>query len=169
MENKEGYSSVVISYRLCKTRFNSDPDVIGVELEVDEKPYTVIRVMPSGFIGIYFPGISTQLWIPFSEIRDPSLFDREKSRVFVVGRPRNDAALLIPGLLLGNIGAALLIQVLSKSAATGFISIFIPQISFGRPPAFIVASAIAVLGTMLACYIPTLKIDFEDPLAAIKQ
>jgi len=76
---------------------------------------------------------------------------------------------VIPGLLLGNAAAALIIHIASMSSAMGFVSLFIPRISLWEPFIFVGASAIIGVGTMLACYIPTLKITFENPMTAIKQ
>ncbi|MDR0311764.1 MAG: FtsX-like permease family protein [Acidobacteriota bacterium] len=76
---------------------------------------------------------------------------------------------IIPGLLIGNIGAALIIQILSKSRAVWFIYQFIPQFSLWEPLIFICASAIIGLTTIFACYMPTLKMTFENPMTAIKQ
>ena len=96
IRNEGNYSSVVISYYFWKNRFNSDPDVVGTDLEINENLFTVIGVMPSRFSGIYFPGIPTQLWIPFSSVRvtdSVTLNEREKSSVLIVGRLRDNATL----------------------------------------------------------------------------
>ena len=96
IDNKS-YSPVIISHSFWKNRFNSDPDVIGAYLEINENFFTVIGVMPAKFQGIpLFPGIPTQLWIPFSGLRDIKGIapdDRERSSVFIIGRLRNDATL----------------------------------------------------------------------------
>jgi len=77
--------------------------------------------------------------------------------------------MIVPGLLLGNFGAILSMYILSKSSAMEFISIFIPHISVWEPFILVGISVIIGLVTMLACYIPTLKITFENPMEAIKQ
>jgi ABC-type antimicrobial peptide transport system permease subunit len=77
--------------------------------------------------------------------------------------------IIIPGLLLGNTLAALIMQVVSKTPAMGFIYHFIPRISLWEPAIFIGATAIMGLGTMLACYIPALKISFENLMDAVRQ
>jgi len=53
----------VISEPLWRRWFGSAPDVIGETLRVDDKPFTVIGVMPSEF---QFPGRDTQLWMPIT-------------------------------------------------------------------------------------------------------
>ncbi len=49
----------VISHGLWRTRFNSDPRVIGRGVQLDEQPYAIVGVMPDGF-EIFEPG--TDLW-----------------------------------------------------------------------------------------------------------
>ena len=40
---------IVITHRLWKRHFNSDPNVIGKTLILDQKPATVIGVLPKEF------------------------------------------------------------------------------------------------------------------------
>jgi len=49
----------VLSHGLWRTRFNSDPNVIGRGLQLDEQANTIVGVMPEGF-EIFEPG--TDLW-----------------------------------------------------------------------------------------------------------
>lgn len=51
---------VVLGHRIWKTRFGSDPGVIGGLLELDAAPHRIVGVMPEGF---RFP-ISEDLWVP---------------------------------------------------------------------------------------------------------
>jgi hypothetical protein len=49
-EDVTGGSPVgIISAELWRTRFSSDPDVIGNAAVLDSQPYTIIGVMPTGF------------------------------------------------------------------------------------------------------------------------
>ena len=60
---------VVLSQRLWQRQFNSDPAVLGKVVRLDDRPYTVIGVMPPQF---QFPYRSTsfaepaELWIPLA-------------------------------------------------------------------------------------------------------
>jgi len=54
---------VVLSYGLWQRRFGSDANVIGHNLLLDEKSYTVVGVMPKGFS---FPA-QAEFWIPGSQ------------------------------------------------------------------------------------------------------
>jgi putative ABC transport system permease protein len=60
-EDQAGGSRIVIlSYGLWKSMFNSDPKVIGKNIDLDAASYTVVGVMKPTF---QFP-VGTQLWIP---------------------------------------------------------------------------------------------------------
>ncbi len=57
---------VVLSHGLWQRRFGGDPNVIGRHVQFDERPFTVIGVMPASF---HFPRREVQLWtaMAFSE------------------------------------------------------------------------------------------------------
>ncbi|HEY5079967.1 MAG TPA: ABC transporter permease, partial [Opitutaceae bacterium] len=56
-------ATVVLSHSFWKSKFGSDPSIVGKAIRLNDSPVTVIGVMPEGF---YFPGPSTQAWTPFS-------------------------------------------------------------------------------------------------------
>lgn len=56
-------SGVVLSDELWRTRFNSDPTVLGRTIRIDKLPFVVIGVMPRGF---RFLSQSSKLWTPLS-------------------------------------------------------------------------------------------------------
>ena len=56
-----GAPVVVISYRLWQTHFGGRTDIIGQSMALNEQPYTIIGVTPSGFPGT-FNGLSFDLW-----------------------------------------------------------------------------------------------------------
>jgi predicted permease len=51
----------VISNALWRSRFGSDPRVIGRGIQLDQEPFTIVGVMPPGF-EVFAPG--TDLWSP---------------------------------------------------------------------------------------------------------
>ncbi len=55
--------TVVLSHALWKNRFGADPAVIGRAIRLNDRPVTVVGVMPEDF---YFPGPGTQAWVPFA-------------------------------------------------------------------------------------------------------
>ena len=54
-------SVVVLSYGLWQEMFGSDATVLGRTVLLDNKPFTVVGVMPSAF---RFPSANVQVWIP---------------------------------------------------------------------------------------------------------
>lgn len=68
-DNKPGAPPVVIlSENLWRGYFGADPGIIGTSVNLDERPFTIVGVMPSAF---RFPQLteSEQLWIPL--VQDP--------------------------------------------------------------------------------------------------
>lgn len=77
-EDRPGEDPVIlISERLWRTQFGSDADISGRSIKLDEKPYTVIGVMPARF---QFPSTdntfsdSVDVWVPLA------MTDAEKKR-----------------------------------------------------------------------------------------
>jgi putative ABC transport system permease protein len=66
---------VVISHNLWERRFNSDPDIIGKEIQLSTRPYTIIGVMPAGF---RFPADTskTDFIMPFAPVNADALARR---------------------------------------------------------------------------------------------
>ena len=69
-EDRAGADAVIIiSERLWRTQFASDPEIAGRSIKLDEKPHTVIGVMPSRF---QFPSTdntfsdAVDLWVPLA-------------------------------------------------------------------------------------------------------
>ena len=55
---------VMLSNRLWRSRFKTDPNVVGQSLTLNGKPYTVVGVLPAGFTGPTFSPPEAQLWFP---------------------------------------------------------------------------------------------------------
>jgi putative ABC transport system permease protein len=58
--------AVVISHSLWKSRFNSDPGILGKRVELDRRPFTIIGVMGLEFQGISNPWQASQYWVPIA-------------------------------------------------------------------------------------------------------
>jgi putative ABC transport system permease protein len=78
-EEQPGHDGVVVlSQRLWERRFGSDQNLIGKDIHLDGRPYTVIGIMPRNFD---FP-LTAELWVPMA-LKPEQLNDR-KSRMFMV-------------------------------------------------------------------------------------
>ena len=85
-EDREGFGSVVVLSRsLWERQYGKDPKILGKSIKLDEKPYTVVGVMPASF---RFPSDGA----PFSERADlwlpetfPSSRLKDRTMEFGVG------------------------------------------------------------------------------------
>lgn len=88
-EEQPGKASVaVIGYGVWTRRFGNDPKVIGQNIELNGKPYTVIGVLDKK---IMFPG-GAELWAPL-ERTDKTAADHKSFSLEVLGRLKPGAAL----------------------------------------------------------------------------
>ncbi len=83
-ETQPGRNSVaVLSYAFWKSRFGSDPGVLGRQIDLDQHAYTVIGVMPKT---MQYPSTG-DLFLPFAPA-DAQLSNRIDHNYLVVGRLR---------------------------------------------------------------------------------
>jgi putative ABC transport system permease protein len=62
-EDEPGRSQVVVlRHAFWQTRFGGDPQIVGKEILLDDKPFEVVGVMPEGF---EFPYEGGEMWVPF--------------------------------------------------------------------------------------------------------
>ncbi len=59
--------AALMSYRFWRRRFGSDPDVVGRKLILNNKPVTVVGVLPESFDfgSVFAPGTSIDIFIPW--------------------------------------------------------------------------------------------------------
>jgi putative ABC transport system permease protein len=61
-EDQEGRGQVVVlSHDFWRSRFAGDPNTLRQTITLNDRPYTVVGVMPPGFA---FPSARTQVWVP---------------------------------------------------------------------------------------------------------
>jgi predicted permease len=88
---------VVISGRLWQRRFNSDPSVVGRKVTLDDRPYTIIGIMPERFQFPYnsssvmdgaLPETRTDVWVPSPSLPPlPNNVPRRRARVTARVKP----------------------------------------------------------------------------------
>ena len=89
-QEEERYGSgnvVVLSHTLWEHQYSGDPNILGKSVKLDEKPFTVIGVMPASF-RFPFDGMPlsemAELWVPLAF--EPELLSPEnRTREFGVG------------------------------------------------------------------------------------
>ena len=85
-EFSPGRSDVlVLTHRFWKDRFGGDPSLVGRQVTVNGRPFTVVGVMPAG---IEYPGSQYALWTPLPTPRTAELppVNRSSHYLQVVGR-----------------------------------------------------------------------------------
>jgi len=81
----------VISHSLWQRRFNSDPELIGKTITLNDQSLTVIGIAPPQYTGM-MRGLSAEIWVPVMMM--PAL-DRAGDRILT----RNDRGLVLVGRL----------------------------------------------------------------------
>jgi putative ABC transport system permease protein len=78
---------VVLAHSLWTERFGADPSVVGRTVTLNDRPYTVVGVMPEGFRGLSY---EAEAWIPsmmIGVIGEPSMLERRGNRwIGAIGR-----------------------------------------------------------------------------------
>lgn len=148
---------VVISDSLWRSRFGSNPHVLGKELLLDAQPYRVVGVMPAGFA---FPhdtenvdtiGTTTDLWVPW--IMTP------QERASRDDNPGNAIGRLRPGVSLRQAQAEIATITArfpppfqqQHQKAAGVVRAFDQEITGGSRHPLLVFMAAVLLVLLIAC------------------
>ena len=76
-------SEAILSYPFWRTHFGSNSSVVGTKVELDQRAYTVVGVMPKG---MQYPSVA-DVFLPFAPTQD-QLADRSARNYLVIGRLR---------------------------------------------------------------------------------
>ena len=90
-EDQRGSTVVMLTWSVFQRRFAGDPGIVGRQIHLDSKPYTVVGVLPSWFT---FPSADIQVWVPYKSDASAEMLqhhDWHQSRV--VARLRPDVTL----------------------------------------------------------------------------
>ncbi len=99
-----GEPAVVISDSLWHRAFNHDPSLVGKQIWLTDRSYTVIGIAPPHFRGLQ-PGVPTDLWLPVTtEYQTEELGDRNNREFELLGRLRSGATPAQAQVELGLIG-----------------------------------------------------------------
>jgi predicted permease len=90
-EDRPGNTVVMLSWSVFQRRFAGDAKIVGRQVHLDGRPYTVVGVLPSWFT---YPDVGIQLWVPYqtnSTLEFLQHHDYHQSQV--VARLRPDVSL----------------------------------------------------------------------------
>jgi putative ABC transport system permease protein len=116
-EDKPGTSVATLSYALWKSRFAGSSSVLGKQIVLDEKPFTVIGVMPADFA---FPVGEPSADLYTTMAVESDNFPRRDARFLrVIGRLRDGSSLAAASVENSEIAAGLAMQYPDTNAHIG--------------------------------------------------
>src|SRR5579859_746583 len=69
-EDRPDGSAVMLTWNLFERRFGGEASIVGRQIHLDGKPYTVVGVLPKWFT---WPDAKVQLWVPYASGLPPEL------------------------------------------------------------------------------------------------
>ena len=69
-EDRPDGNSVMITWNLFQRRFGGEPSIVGKQIHLDGKPYTVVGVLPKWF---NYPNAKMQLWVTYASGLPPAI------------------------------------------------------------------------------------------------
>lgn len=90
-EDRVDANAVMLTWSFFERRFGGDASLVGRQIHLDGKPYTVIGVLPKGFT---YPDARVQVWVPYaSGVPAAILQHHDFHFTYVVARLRPDVSL----------------------------------------------------------------------------
>ncbi|MEQ9400106.1 MAG: ABC transporter permease [Longimicrobiales bacterium] len=77
---------VVLSHRMWQQSYGGDPDLVGGEVRLNGRPYTVVGIAPESFKGRVAPGIGTDFWAPIRTYPHLAPNQMTNGNLFFMGR-----------------------------------------------------------------------------------
>ena len=154
-----GAPVLVLSHRVWRDRFNSDPQLAGKTVILNSHPFTVAGVAPRGFQGS-FVGLSTDLWVP--TMMQGDLFSRRdiysqrgNHWLLVFARPKTGVSVRQAEAMLAAVGNELARQYPSTNAGRSLSLLPIWKAPFGATlifrPVLTVLTLVVGVVLLIAC------------------
>ena len=90
-EDRPDGTAVMLTWNLFERRFGGDPSMVGRQIHLDGKPYTVVGVLPKWFT---YPDAKVQLWVTYASGIPPAVLEHHDFHFTrVVARLRPDVNL----------------------------------------------------------------------------
>ena len=78
---------VLLSWSLFQRRFSGEKSIVGKQVRIDAKPYTVVGVLPEWFS---YPDPEVKLWLPYTSTFEVEEFVPDHHQSHVVARMRDE-------------------------------------------------------------------------------
>jgi predicted permease len=78
-----GNDVVMLTWSLFQNRFSGDKSIVGKQVRIDSKPYTVVGVLPAWFT---YPDPEVKVWIPHTTVFTPEEFRPDNHWSYVIAR-----------------------------------------------------------------------------------
>jgi predicted permease len=151
----------LVSHALWRSRFGSDPGVVGRTVQLNDRPSTIVGVMPAGFHGLSF---DTDVWIPSMMVvltSDPSVVTSRGNRwLFAVGRLKTSTSLVQAQQDLDRVAATLERDYPSTNRERGVNVVPLRDALLGstRPLVIALFSAVVVFLVVAAANVASLQL-----------
>ena len=90
-EDRTDGNAVMLTWSLFERRFGGDQSIVGRQIHLDGKPYTVVGVLPKGFT---YPDATMQVWVTYASGMPPAILQHHDFHFsHVVARSRPDVSL----------------------------------------------------------------------------
>jgi ABC-type antimicrobial peptide transport system permease subunit len=90
-EDRTDGTAVMLTWNIFERRFGGDASIVGKQIHLDGKPYTVVGVLPRWFT---YPDAKVQIWVPYASGMSPELLGYHDHHFsYVVARLRPDVSL----------------------------------------------------------------------------
>ena len=147
-EDKPGTNPVaIIGSALWGRSFASDPEIVGKTIKLNEKDYTVVGVMPAGFV---FPNRGSEIWVPLVFSPDDA-GNRGGHNLRVVARLKPGVSLQQARTEMDSIAAQLEQQYqVNTGHGANVFSLYEEVVAGARPALLVLLGAVAFV-LLIAC------------------
>jgi putative ABC transport system permease protein len=89
-EDKPGSTAVILTWNIYQRRFGGDAGIVGRQIHLDGKPYTVVGVLPVWF---RYPDAGILLWVPYQSDLGEALQHHDYHQSQVIARMKDGVSL----------------------------------------------------------------------------
>src|SRR5258708_5720146 len=137
-EQRKNGDVVMLGYALWQRRFAGDPSIVGQQIMLDQKPYTVAGVLPAGFA---YPE-KTDAWV--SLVIDAGQTERASWNYFMLAKLRSGVPLKSAQSEMDGIAAGTARQHPQEASGIKFSLVTLQEAAVGKEKAELLALLVAV-------------------------